>query len=147
MAIDIKIINLNERNPIPKYANLFDSGVDAYANTFLDIVIGIGRSVHVPLGIKVAGVEGYEIQVRPRSGLALKEGITVLNSPGTIDAGYRGELGVILINHGTRPFRVEPGMKVCQLVLQKVEKINFIQVDRFEDTTNRGAAGYGSTGV
>lgn len=147
MSVDIQIINLNERHPLPAYASPGDSGVDGRANIPSDVVIGIGRAILIPLGIKCAIPEGYEIQVRPRSGLALKNGITVLNSPGTVDSGYRNEIGAILINHGNSPFRVEPGMRVCQLVLAKVEKINFIQIDRFNDPTTRGLTGFGDSGL
>lgn len=103
-----------------------------------------GRAL-IPTNLRVAVPEGYEIQVRPRSGLALKNGITVLNTPGTIDADYRGEIGVILINHGTEPFTIHADDRIGQLVLNKVEKIEWQHVDALPETT-RGEGGFGSTG-
>ena len=109
------------------------------------ITINPGGRALIPTGLKVAIPEGYEIQVRPRSGLALKNGITLLNTPGTIDADYRGDIGVIIINHGTEPFIIKAGDRIGQIILNKVEKIEWQQVDTLPDTI-RGEGGFGSTG-
>lgn len=109
------------------------------------ITINPGGRVLIPTGLRVAIPEGYEIQVRPRSGLALKNGITILNTPGTIDADYRGDIGVIIINHGTEPFIIKAGDRIGQIVLNKVERIEWQQVDTLPDTI-RGEGGFGSTG-
>ena len=105
-----------------------------------------GERTLVSTGIKIAVPEGYEAQVRPRSGLAIKNGISVCNTPGTIDSGYRGEVGVILINHGDKEFNVEKGMRIAQMVINKVEEASFSVVDEL-DQTNRGEGGFGHTGV
>jgi dUTP pyrophosphatase len=104
-----------------------------------------GREL-IPTGIYIALEEGYEAQIRPRSGLAFKHGITVLNSPGTIDADYRGEIKVLLINHGEKAFTIEPGERIAQMILAKFEQISWIEVEELDETT-RGAGGYGHTGV
>ena len=109
------------------------------------LTINPGGRALIPTDLRVAVPEGYELQVRPRSGLALKNGITVLNTPGTIDADYRGEIGVIIINHGTEPFTIKAGDRIGQIVLNKVERIEWQQVDTLPDTT-RGEGGFGSTG-
>lgn len=109
------------------------------------LTINPGGRALIPTDLRVAVPEGYELQVRPRSGLALKNGITVLNTPGTIDADYRGEIGVIVINHGTEPFTIMAGDRIGQIVLNKVERIEWQQVDTLPDTT-RGEGGFGSTG-
>ena len=109
------------------------------------ITINPGGRALIPTGLKVAIPEGYEIQVRPRSGLALKNGITLLNTPGTIDADYRGDIGVIVINHGTEPFTIMAGDRIGQIVLNKVERIEWKEVDNLSDTI-RGEGGFGSTG-
>lgn len=103
-----------------------------------------GRAL-IPTGLQIALPVGYEAQVRPRSGLALKHGITVLNTPGTIDADYRGDIGVILINHGTEPFKVEQGDRIAQLVIAKHERVDWLEVEELSET-NRGDGGFGSTG-
>lgn len=144
--VDVLIVNLNRKNSIPKYANDGDAAVDGCANLTERKVIGPGETALIPLGIKCAIPEGYEIQVRPRSGLALKKSVTILNSPGTIDSGYRNEIGAILINHGRKAFAVAPGDRICQLALNKIEKINFVECDNLDETA-RGLNGYGSSGV
>ena len=108
------------------------------------VVIEPGARVLLPTGLALALPEGYEAQVRPRSGLALRHGVTVLNSPGTVDADYRGEVGVILVNHGAEPFRVERGARIAQLVLARVERLAWVEGSL--DDTPRGAGGFGSTG-
>jgi len=132
--------------PLPHYQTEHAAGVDLYAAVDTGVVIVAGQWKLVPTGIAVAIPEGYEGQVRPRSGLALKHGIGMLNAPGTIDADYRGEIGVILFNFSDAPFRVQRGDRIAQLVLAKIEKAQFVKVDALADT-QRGAGGFGHTGV
>ncbi|CAO3459578.1 Deoxyuridine 5'-triphosphate nucleotidohydrolase (EC 3.6.1.23) [Azospirillum argentinense] len=122
-----------------------DAGVDLVAALPMAMELRPGVRALVKTGVAMAIPEGYELQIRPRSGLALKHGVTVLNTPGTIDAGYRGEIGVILINHLAEPFVVEPGMRVAQGVLARFEPVEFETVAVLP-TSERGAAGFGSTG-
>ena len=129
---------------LPGYAHIGDSGADLL-NAGQESIIKPGERKLFPTGIKVAVPEGYEIQIRSRSGLALKKGIMVLNSPGTIDAGYRGEIGVILFNTSKEEVQIDRGMKIAQAVLQKVEKIEWEECQELPSTT-RGAGGFGSTG-
>ncbi len=132
---------------LPVYANPGDAGADLTAAIEAKVVIYPGERKAIGTGLAFAVPEGYEIQVRPRSGLALKHGITVLNSPGTIDAGYRGEVRVILINLDQyRPFTVEPGMRIAQAVLAPVVYAQFVPVADLEASV-RGADGFGSSGV
>ena len=128
----------------PVYAHDGDAGADLCSAQ--DALIQPGTYALVGTGLRLALPEGYEAQVRPRSGLALEHGITVLNTPGTVDAGYRGEIKVILLNLGKKPFKVEPGMRIAQLVLQKVPRGEFIEVKELDQTT-RNDKGYGSTGT
>jgi len=120
--------------------------MDLYANVHEDVVIQRGERKLIPTGIRLALPFGCEGQVRPRSGLALKYGVTVLNAPGTVDADYRGEIGVVLINHGEGDFTVGRGDRIAQLVIMQVEMGELMEVDELPDST-RGAGGYGSTGV
>lgn len=129
---------------LPKYHHLWDSGMDL-VNADEDITVRPRERALVPSGIKVAVPEGYEIQVRSRSGLASKKGIIVLNSPGTIDAGYRGEVCVILHNTSDKPVTIKKGIRIAQAVLQKVEKIEWEETADLPDST-RGQGGFGSTG-
>jgi len=129
--------------PLPTRQTPQSAGLDLHAN--ISVTIPKGERTLVPTGIRVALPFGYEAQVRPRSGLALKHGITVINTPGTIDADYRGEIGVVLINHGNEDFAIKRGDRVAQLVIAKVEMIEFQEVDELPDT-QRGDGGYGSTG-
>lgn len=131
---------------IPVYATSSASGCDAKANLTAPLTIEPGQSAIVPTGLKVAIPEGYEIQVRPRSGFAAKHALTVLNTPGTIDADFRGEICVILINHGKEPFVITPKMRIAQLVLAPVVQAEFIRED-FLSTTQRGEGGFGHTGT
>ena len=131
---------------VPFYASAQAAGADIKANIEQLLVILPGTSTLVPTGLFLDIPEGYEVQIRPRSGLALKNGITVLNSPGTIDADYKGQIGVILINHSTVPFVVEPKMRIAQMVLQKVEQASFVRVEELQ-TSLRGEAGFGSSGL
>jgi dUTP pyrophosphatase len=132
--------------PIPHYQTEHSAGVDLPAAVEGELVIGPGAWTLVPTGIAVAIPEGYEGQVRPRSGLALKHGIGMLNGPGTIDADYRGEIGVILFNFGGTPFTIRRGDRIAQLVIAKFEQARFETVDTLNETT-RGSGGFGHTGV
>jgi len=129
---------------LPSYSHEGDSGADLI-NAGDDTIIKAGERKLVPSGIKVAIPVGYEIQVRSRSGLAIKKGLMVLNSPGTVDAGYRGEIGVILFNSSHEDIEIKKGMKIAQAVLQKVEKIEWDETEELPSTT-RGSGGFGSTG-
>ena len=128
---------------LPSYAHPGDAGMDV--RSVEDLVIPAGGRALVHTGLVAVIPEGYELQVRSRSGLALKSGVAVLNSPGTVDAGYRGEVGVILINLGAEPFVVEKGMKIAQLVVARVTRAEIVEVASV-DETDRGAGGFGSTG-
>ncbi|HER26046.1 MAG TPA: dUTP diphosphatase [Rhodospirillales bacterium] len=130
---------------IPRYATDLSAGADLVAAIAEPVSIDAGERALIPTGIALALAAGYEAQVRPRSGLALKHGVTVLNSPGTIDADYRGEIGVILINHGADPFVVERGMRIAQLILAPVVTADWAVVDDLP-TSARAAGGFGSTG-
>lgn len=122
-----------------------EDGLEHNIKVIDSLVINPGGRALIPTDLRVAIPEGYEIQVRPRSGLALKNGITVLNTPGTIDSDYRGEIGVIVINHGTEPFTIHAGDRIAQLVLNKVERIEWRHVDELPETA-RSEGGFGSTG-
>ena len=129
--------------PLPEYATPASAGVDLRASEARVIPPG-GRAL-VPTGLRIALPEGYEAQVRPRSGLALKHGVTLPNSPGTIDADYRGEIGVILMNLGQEPFVVEPGDRIAQMVVAPVARVAWSEAEAL-DATERGEGGFGSTG-
>lgn len=131
---------------LPYYASHGAAGADVRAYVKEDVILPSGSSVLIPTGLQMAIPEGYEIQVRPRSGLALKHQITVLNTPGTIDADYRGEIGVILINHGKEDFIVKPGMRIAQLVLAPVIRGQFVRCSELV-VTQRGGNGFGHTGA
>ena len=131
---------------LPVYASDQAAGADVRAHVIQDIILQPGQSALIPTGLKFAIPEGFEIQVRPRSGLAFKNGITVLNSPGTIDSDYRGELGVILINHSQQPFTVSPGMRIAQIVLAPVYRAEFLSEETLV-ATSRGEGGFGHTGI
>jgi dUTP pyrophosphatase len=140
----LKVKLLSENSRLPAYAHVGDAGLDLFAST--ETLIQPSGSALVPTGICIQLPPGMEAQVRPRSGLALKHQITVLNSPGTIDEGYRGEIGVILINHGQQVFKVEMGMKIAQMVVQPVIRVKVEASDAL-DMATRGEKGFGSTGV
>lgn len=142
---NIRIVN-KSGNPLPEYAHMDDSGLDICAFLEEDLIIKPGERALVQTGIYVAIPNGYEFQVRSRSGLALKKGIFVLNSPGTIDAGYRNSIGVILYNSGKDDFTVKNGDRIAQLVLQAVPMVVWQEVESLDDT-ERGMGGYGSSGV
>ena len=139
----LKIKKLTDNATIPHYAHPGDAGLDLFSTQ--QAVIMPGESTMIKTGISIELPPDTEGQVRPRSGLALKHSVTVLNSPGTIDEGYRGEVGVILINHGKTAFNIEPGMKIAQLLVKPVLTVNVIEADELSDT-HRGEGGFGSTG-
>ncbi len=141
----VKVINKSS-NPLPAYATDFAAGLDVRADNAEPIVLApLGRAI-VPTGLYLEIPAGYEVQVRPRSGLAAKRGVTVLNAPGTIDADYRGEVCVILVNLGAEPFTVERGERIAQLVLARHETIEWVESAELAES-DRGAGGFGSTGV
>ena len=138
-------IQVDDEELIPNYATPFASGCDARAAIAIPVVIAPNASAIVPTGIRVELPEGYEIQVRPRSGFAAKNQVTVLNTPGTIDSDYRGEISILLINHGKNDFVVSPKMRIAQLVLAPVIQAHFIRKAELE-TTERGSGRFGHTG-
>ena len=140
----IQLIN-RSKHPLPAYATLLSAGMDLRANLDQPVVLKpLGRAL-VPTGLYMALPAGYEAQVRPRSGLALKKGITVLNAPGTIDADYRGEVGVILVNLSDEAFVIEDGERIAQLVVARHEQAEWVEVEQL-DETERGEGGFGHTG-
>ena len=143
--LEVKIINRGHQ-PLPSYATEQSAGMDLRANIDEPIVLKPMQRQIVKTGLFMALPPGYEAQVRPRSGLALKHGITVLNSPGTIDSDYRGEVGVLLINLGDKDFVINDGERIAQMVIAKHETVSFVLTEEL-DETQRGAGGYGHTGV
>ena len=141
----VKIIN-KSKNELPKYETLFSAGMDLKANLEESIVLKPFQRLVVKTGLFISLQQGYEAQIRPRSGLALKKGITVLNSPGTIDADYRGEIGVILINLSDSDFQINTGDRIAQMIIAKHETIEWGAVDKLDNSV-RGNKGFGSTGV
>ena len=141
----IKIIN-KSRHALPEYATPQSAGVDLRANIDAPVMLAPLQRALIPTGLYIALPEGYEAQVRPRSGLAIKRGITVLNSPGTIDADYRGEICVILVNLSDAPFEVTDGERIAQMVIARHEQAEWEECDSL-DSTERGAGGFGHTGV
>lgn len=142
--VSIKVINKGKQE-LPKYATPQSAGMDLQANISEPIVLMPMERKLIPTGLCIALPQGYEAQIRPRSGLALKHGITVLNSPGTIDSDFRGEIGVVLINLSSVLFTIEPGERIAQMVIARHEQGEFIEVEEL-DKTERGDGGYGSTG-
>ena len=161
--MEVQVIK-NTINDLPTYGTVEAAGCDLRAELSLVndkflfnakrgtsdgktmmVIINPGGRALIPTGLHIALPVGYEAQIRPRSGLALKNGITVLNTPGTIDSDYRGDVGVILINHGLEPFHVMQGDRIAQMVINKIEQVDFVQVDELNET-NRGTGGFGSTG-
>ncbi len=132
--------------PLPEYGSQGAAGLDLLAAVASQIVLAPGARALIPAGIEIALPQGYEAQVRPRSGLALKAGVTVLNAPGTIDSDYRGEVGVVLVNHGAEPFTVTRGMRVAQLVVGPVARIAWSETATLSESA-RGTGGFGSTGT
>jgi dUTP pyrophosphatase len=146
MKLSVKITKLQHAKdlPLPAYATSQSAGMDLLAAVFEPTVVKAGEIAIIPTGIAIALPEGFEAQIRPRSGLAAKFGITVLNTPGTIDADYRGEIKVILINHSSSDFVIERGMRIAQMVVARYEHIILEEVQSLEETF-RGEKGFGST--
>ncbi len=141
----VKIIN-KSKNELPKYETLFSAGMDLRASLEESILLKPFQRLVVKTGLFISLQQGYEAQIRPRSGLALKKGITVLNSPGTIDADYRGEIGVILINLSDSDFEINTGDRIAQMIIAKHQTIEWEAVDKLDESV-RGDKGFGSTGV
>ncbi len=150
MGLVVRVIRLShaEGLPLPDYASKGAAGLDLLAAVPIGekITLEKGNWGLVPTGLQLQLPDGYEAQVRPRSGLALKHGVTVLNAPGTIDADYRGEVGVVLVNHGSGPFEITRGMRIAQLVVAPVTRVILEEAESLTDTA-RGSGGYGSTGL
>lgn len=140
----VKIVRENDKIELPKYETPGAAGMDIRANITEPIVLGSLERTLVPTGLKIAIPEGYEVQVRPRSGLALKHGISMANTPGTIDSDYRGEIGVIMINLSKEDFVINPGERIAQLVLGKVYQMDLVEGEL--SATERGEGGFGHTG-
>jgi dUTP pyrophosphatase len=140
----IHVIN-DSPYPLPEYATPHSAGLDLRAHLNEPLVLQPGERRLVPTGLRMALPDGWEAQVRPRSGLALKHGVTVLNSPGTIDADYRGPVGVIVVNHGSEAFEIAPGERIAQLVFARYERAEWQIVDEL-DATERGSGGFGHSG-
>lgn len=143
--MEVKIVN-KSKHPLPSYATELSAGMDLRANIQEDIVLKPLQRVLVPTGLFISLPHGFEAQIRPRSGLALKSGITLLNTPGTIDADYRGEIGVILVNLSDKDFVVKDGERIAQMVIARYENIQWNEVGEL-DETERGAGGFGHSGV
>lgn len=143
--MNIQIIN-KSKHPLPAYATELSAGMDIRANLTKPVTLQPMQRCLIPTGLYMALPKGFEAQIRPRSGLAIKKGITVLNSPGTIDADYRGEIGVILVNLSAEAFVVEDGERIAQMVIARHEQIDWSEVSVL-DETERGAGGFGHTGV
>ena len=143
-SLPIKIINRSS-NPLPAYATHGSSGMDLRADISAPITLQPLERTFIPTGLFIELPDGYEAQVRPRSGLAIKQGLTCLNSPGTVDADYRGEIKIILVNLSNETQVIQPGDRVAQMVIQKVERATWVEVSEIEET-QRGAGGFGHTG-
>lgn len=141
----VKIVN-KSRYPLPQYATALSAGMDLKANIEEPITLGSLERTMVPTGLFIELPEGYEAQIRPRSGLAARHGITVTNAPGTIDADYRGEICVLLVNLGREPFVINPGERIAQMVVARHERVEWEPVDLLAES-GRGAGGFGSTGT
>ncbi len=143
--IKIPIIN-KSKHSLPEYATPLSAGMDLRANIDAPILLKPLQRALIPTGLYIALPEGYEAQIRPRSGLAIKKGISIVNAPGTIDADYRGEIGIILVNLSNEDFIVEDGERIAQMVIARYEHIKFEKVDTL-DETERGSGGFGHTGI
>jgi len=146
VAVAVRRLPHADGLPLPAYETAHAAGVDLLAAVEADVILAPGGRSLIPTGLAIALPEGYEAQVRPRSGLAARDGVTVLNSPGTIDADYRGEVKVILANLGDKPFVVTRGMRIAQMVVAPVARLEWSVTDSLPET-GRGAGGFGSTGV
>lgn len=145
VSLSLKRLPHGEGLPLPAYQTEHAAGADVHAALEGPVMLQTGKHALVPTGFCYEIPPGYEMQVRPRSGLAFKHGVTVLNAPGTIDADYRGELKVLLINHGPEPFEIQRGERIAQIIIAPVSSATFTEVNELSDTT-RGAGGFGSTG-
>lgn len=146
LKVQVKVLPHGAGVPLPRYMSEHAAGMDLYAAVEKELTIPAGEWQLVPTGLSLALPAGYEAQVRPRSGLALKQGVSVLNTPGTVDADYRGEVGVILMNHSKDNLVVKRGDRIAQMIINKIERIVFEEVKELPPT-DRGAGGFGSTGV
>ena len=144
IKVSIQKIAGSEDISLPAYMTDQSAGMDICAAVTEETIIMPGQRQKIPTGISIALPEGYEAQIRPRSGLAINQGITLLNSPGTIDADYRGEIALIVINHGSEPFAVTRGMRLAQMVVQKILRVDWVESSKLESTA-RGAGGFGHT--
>ena len=142
--MQVKIVN-KSNHPLPEYATLGSAGMDLRANIEAPIVLQSLERRIIPTGLFIELPIGYEAQIRPRSGLAFKKGVSIPNAPGTIDSDYRGDIGVIIVNLSTEAVTIEPGERIAQMVIAKYEQISWLQVDNLSET-DRGAGGFGSTG-
>lgn len=142
--VTVKIIN-HSPYPLPEYATPSSAGLDLKAYITEPITLAPLERCAIPTGIQIALPEGYEAQIRPRSGLALKHGITLMNTPGTIDADYRGEIAAIVANLSSQPYTIEPGERICQMVIARYSQVTWVEVTELSDTS-RGQGGFGSTG-
>ena len=143
--LDVKVIN-RSKNDLPQYETPLSAGLDLRADLEIPIVLTPMQRKLIPTGLYIELPAGYEAQIRPRSGLAYKKGLSVLNSPGTIDADYRGEVGVILVNLSKQVVTLEPKERIAQMVVAKHERVNWLEAEEITDT-ERGAGGFGSTGI
>lgn len=146
VRIKIKRLRGNENGPIPAYMTEHAAGLDICAHLEENVVIPPGQRRLIPTGLAVAIPDGFELQVRPRSGLAIRDGVTLVNTPGTIDADYRGEIGILMINHGENPISIKNGQRIAQLVLSMVYKATFEEVDELP-SSDRQEGGFGHTGL
>lgn len=142
--MNVRIIN-KSRHTLPEYATEYSAGLDLKANIESDVTLQPLERALIPTGLYIELPQGYEAQIRPRSGLALKHGLTILNSPGTIDADYRGEIRVILVNLSNDPFVIKDGERICQMVVAAHARVEWVETDNL-DETERGAGGFGHTG-
>jgi dUTP pyrophosphatase len=146
MKIAIQRLAHAQDLPLPAHATAGAAGLDLFAAVEKELVLAPGKYAGIPTGIAIHLPDGFEAQVRPRSGLALRHGVTVLNAPGTIDSDYRGEVSAILINHGVEPFAIQRGMKIAQLIVAAHAQVEWTETTQLQDTL-RGAGGFGSTGL
>jgi dUTP pyrophosphatase len=144
--MQVKRLPHSEGLPLPKYMSDHAAGMDLFAAVNPEMIILPGEWKLVPTGLQIAIPEGYEAQVRPRSGLALKQGVSILNTPGTVDADYRGEVGVILMNHSKENLVIKRGDRIAQMIINKIERVAIEEVADLPET-DRGAGGFGHTGV
>lgn len=144
MSFKVRIVN-KSNNDLPAYSTEYSAGMDLRANTENEIILQPLERKLIPTGIFIELPKGYEAQIRPRSGLAIKHGISVLNTPGTIDADYRGEIKVILVNMSNETYAIVPGERICQMVISKHEKVEWEEVEMLNESV-RGAGGFGHTG-